>query len=208
MPDWLPTIDIAIAGEAKDFLGRMADIGAASSCFGVECHLDRMGRAGLDVVNFRFRGDGPHRGLGFQLISWPDIPGRVLIEARAEQWAPDPPTRDVYCEAARSMMGPLLRAYNRAHSKRYCLRIEKTERDRIRLSPLSIELLDRFALLANKASLHPLDWKRFYALVSEGRQQIPEEEMRSLLIGKEFSSEAAGRLAELYSHLWAFKRFR
>lgn len=208
MPDWLPTIDIAIAGDAKDFLAHMADIGAASSRFRVERHLDRPGRAGLEVVNFRFQGDSPHEGLGFQLISRPDIPGRVMIEVRAERWVPDPPTRDAYCEAARSLASPLLSAYNHSHSTRYRLRIERANRDRIRLSARSAALLDRFALLANKTSLHPFDWRRFYELVSEGRQAIPEQEMRSLLIERGFSPDAAARLAELYSHLWAFKRFR
>lgn len=208
MPDWLPAIDIAVAGEAKDFLADMANIGATSGRFGVERHLGPLGRAGLDVVNFRFRRDSPHRELGFQLISRADVSGRALIEVRAERWVPDPPTRYAYCEAARLMVAPLLSAYNRANSTRYRLRIERTNRDRIRLSPRSITLLDRFAQLANTTSLHPLDWRRFYSLVSEGRQEIPEQEMRSLLIERGFSPDAAGRLAELYSHLWAFKRFR
>ncbi|HEX9965504.1 MAG TPA: hypothetical protein VGB04_11040 [Allosphingosinicella sp.] len=208
MPNWLPAIDIGFAGEAKDFLGQMANIAAESNLFGVERHLDRPGSAGLNVVNFRFRGDSSHRDLGFQLISRPEIPSRVLIEMRAERWALDPLTHHAYCEAARSLVGPLLSAYNRAHSTRYRLRIEKTNRDSVRLSPRSATLLDRFASLANKTSLHPLDWRRFYGLVSKGRQEIPEQKMRSLLIGRGFSPEAAGRLAELYSHLWAFKRFR
>ena len=208
MPHWLPAIDIAIAGEPADFLQEMADIGAESGRFDVERHFDSPSRAGLDVVNFRCREDAPQSDIGFQLISRPDIPGRVLIEVRASRWNPDPPTRSVYCEAAKSLVGPLLTLYNRAHSRRYRLRIEKTDRNRFRLSPRSAALLERFALLANKTSLHPLDWRRFYGLVSEGRQEIPEEELRSLLIAKGFSRDSADRLAELYTHLWAFKRRR
>jgi hypothetical protein len=69
-------------------------------------------------------------------------------------------------------------------------------------------LLDRFAILANSFSLHPLDWRRFYGLVHEGRQEIPESKMRSLLIQRGFGEEKAMHLAELYAHLWAFKRHR
>ena len=208
MPDWLPAIDIAIAGEPKDFLGQMGDVGIESGRFKVERHFESPGRARLDVVNFRFQEDGPHFEIGFQLISRPDMPGRVLIEVRANRWNAHPPTRSAYCEAARLLVGPLLTAYNRAHSRRYRLRIEKADRSRFRLSSRSVILLDRFALLANKTSLHPLDWKRFYALVSDGRQEIPEQEIWSLLIGKGFSRDSAGRLAELYTHLSAFKRYR
>jgi len=208
MPHWLPAIDIAIAGERADFLREMSEIGMASGRFDLERHFDSPGRAGLEVVNFRFREETPHTGIGFQLISRPDIPGRVLVEVRASRWSPDPPTQSVYCEAARSLVGPMLTAYNRAHSRRYRLRIERTDRDRFRLTPRSGALVERFALLANKTSLHPLDWRRFYALVSEGRQEIPEHEIRSLLIAKGFSRETGGRLAELYTHLWAFKRYR
>jgi hypothetical protein len=208
MPHWLPAIDIAIAGECVDFLREMSEIGMASGRFDVERHFDSPARAGLEVVNFRFREEAPHSGVGFQLMSRPDIPGRVLVEVRASRWKPDPPTRAVYCEAARSLVGPLLTVYNRANSKRYRLRIEKTDRNRFRISPRSTALLERFTLLANKTSLHPLDWTRFYGLVSEGRQEIPEEELRVHLMAKGFSRHSADRLAELYTHLWAFKRYR
>lgn len=143
MPDWLPAIDIAISGEPEGFLSRMADIGRESGRFDVERHLNSLIGAGLDAVNFRFLEDGPHVKIGFQLISRSDIPGRVLVEVRAHRWNPDPPTRSVYCEAARSLVGPLLTANNRAHSRRYRLRIEKTDRDRFRLSPRSAILFDR-----------------------------------------------------------------
>jgi hypothetical protein len=149
-----------------------------------------------------------HQELGFQLLASPNNPGRVTVEVSAGRWNPDPPTRAAYCEAARGLTGPLLTALNRINSTRYRLRIQRPEAGRFKISQRNLALLDRFALLANTSSLHPLDWKRFYRLVHESRQEIPEAEIRSLLIQRGFHRETALRLADLYAHLWAFKRLR
>jgi len=114
----------------------------------------------------------------------------------------------VYSEAAKGLIGPVLSAYNRANATRYRLRIGKEAPNQPKLSPRSETLLDRFALLANHASLHRLDWKRFYALVRDGHQELPEERIRQLLVDKGFSPEKADHLADVYTHLWAFKRVK
>ena len=196
--DWLPGIDIAVSGDRGVFLSQMADIGRASGRFDVEHHRD--------AVNFRLRRDGPHWALGFQLLAPPDTAGGVAVEMRAQRWNPDPPTNAVYCEAARGLVSPLLTVLNRSQSTRYRLRIERFGSDRFKMSPRNKALLDRFALLANTSSLHPLDWKRFYELVRESRQELPEAELRPLLAARGFSTAKAAELAELYGHLWAFKR--
>ncbi len=208
MSDWLPDIDIAIEGEARAFLEQMANIGRASKRFDVEHHQDALGIAGYDAVNFRLRDSSPHQDLSFQLLTRPEAPSPVAVEVRAGRWDPAPPTYAVYCEAARGLAGPMLAALNRENSTRYRLRIERSTVGRFKTSQRTVLLLDRFALLANKSSLHPLDWNRFYQLVHESRQQIPEPEMRSLLGRRGFSRESAQNLAELYVHLWAFKRLR
>lgn len=205
---WLPDIDINVAREPGAFLSQMADIGRASGRFDVEHLHDVLSTVGFDAVNFRLREEGLHRELGFQLLAYPDTPGRVAVEVRAQRWNPDPPTHAVYCEAARQLAGPLLTALSRNNSTRYRLRIERQGTARFKVSPHSKTLLERFALLANTSSLHPLDWKRFYALVREGRQEIPEAQLRGLLLERGFSKTAAQELAGLYGHLWAFKRFR
>ncbi|NBB62051.1 hypothetical protein GVN18_22530 [Pseudomonas sp. ODNR1LW] len=208
MSYWLPDIDIAIAGDPRLFLDRMEEIGRTSSCFLVERRHDALGTGGLDALNFRQRTDEVHRALGFQLLTHPDQPGRVAVEVRAQRWSPDPPTYAVYSEAARGLVMPLLTAFNRNHATRYRLRIERPGTGRFVISSRSQILFDRFAVLANSSSLHPRDWGRFYTLVREGRQQIPEAELRGLLREKGFSKAKAEDLAELYGHLWAFKRLR
>lgn len=208
MSDWLPDIDIAIVGEPRVFLDGMADIGETSGRFLVERRHGALGAVGLDAVNFRQKEDGVHRTLGFQLLAHPGQPGRVAIEVRAQRWSPDPPSPAVYRDAARVLVGPLLNSFNRSHSTRYRLRIERRDTGRCMMTRRSQILFDRFALLANTSSLHPRDWERFYELVREGRQQIPETELRGLLRVRGFSKAKAEDLAELYGHLWAFKRLR
>lgn len=102
------------------------------------------------------------------------------------------------------MVGPLLSTFNRSHGQRYRLRILKGAE--FKFSDRTTVLLDRFVALANKASLHPLDWQRFYRLVSEGRQEIPEAILRDLLQAGGFPENKASQIAEIYRHLWAFKR--
>ncbi|AXK41316.1 hypothetical protein [Erythrobacter aureus] len=75
-----------------------------------------------------------------------------------------------------------------------------------RLSPNSKKLLDQFTILANTSSLHPLDWKRFYRLVKEGRQTIPGHVLRSELVRAGFTEAKAEELAAIYHHLREYKR--
>lgn len=206
--EWLPGIDIAISIEPREFLERMAVIGEQSGQFIVERHYDAIKNGALDIINFRYLGATVHTGVGGQLIAREDRPGRILVEMRAEFWDPDPPTRATYCEALDTQLRPLLRIYNRTFATRYRFRIQSSAPRPPRLSPLTMKLFDRFAILANTTSLHPLDWARFYAMVHEGRQEISGYQLRSMLVKAGFSQTRAEDLAELYVHLWNFKRRR
>lgn len=206
MREWLPWIDIAISIEPRRFLERMAVIGEQSGQFTVERHYDAIKNGALDIINFRYLGDSAHTGVGGQLIAQPDRPGRIGVEMRAEHWDPDPPARTTYCEAMETQLRPLLRIYNRTFSMRYRFRIQSSAPPPPRLSPLTMTLFDRFAILANTTSLHPLDWARFYGLVREGRQEISGYQLRSMLLNAGFSKTRSEELAELYVHLWNFKR--
>jgi len=209
LAELLPGIDIAVRIEPREFLERMADIAEKDERFSVERHYDSaLLRNRLDIVNFRYHGSSPHTGVGGQLIARDDIPGRILVEMRAECWAPDPPTRAIYCAAANGLMLPLLKAYNRTYSTRHRFRIQKAVLKGTKLSPRTKILFERFAVLANTASLHPLDWGRFYALVREGRQELPGHELRAMLVARGFSNQKAEHLSEVYGHLWNFKRHK
>ncbi len=200
----LPDIDFAIALEPKTFLQDMARIGRETGVFDVEEHFDAVGQEGFHVVNFHHLKPTSHRGLGAQLISRADVTGRIIVEMRAERWQPDPPSREVYCEATRALIWPLMASYSKARGVRLRLRIEKRYKGVIPTARTE-KLFQRFAILANKSSLHPRDWQRFYELVAVGRQEIPIGGLRSKLQSNGFSQERAEYLADIYDHLWRYK---
>ncbi|ATW02112.1 hypothetical protein [Sphingorhabdus sp. YGSMI21] len=208
MVDLLPAIDIAVPIELSIFFERIAEIGNSSGNFKVEHFKGKEAGPDLEVVNFRSEKDSQHSGLGFQLIARKDIPQRVLLEVRARRWNPNPPTRAAYIDAARLLAGPLLKTYNQTNSARIRLRIEQAGQGRFSPSKRTAALLEHFTALANTSSLHPLDWKRFYTLIKESRQKIPENELRSILVRRGFPSETAEYLANIYKHLWKFRRFK
>lgn len=203
----LPAIDIAISRPSRDFLYVIAEIADASGEFQVERHPDALGEAGCDVINLRYLGHSPHADVGGQLIASADGK-RISVEMRASKWTPDPPTRNVYCAAAKELIGPLLTTYNRASKTRYCLRIEQAIRAEPKLPPQAEKLFLAFTTLANTSSLHYLDWRRFYEFVRYSRTEVPEEDMTSLLIKSGFDAPYAEHISRIYSHLWAFKRTR
>lgn len=145
--------------------------------------------------------------VGGQLISRADSK-RISVEIRASRWMPDPPTRDIYCAAAKELIGPLLTAYNRMNKTRYRLRIEKAIHAEPKLPPQAAKLFSTFATLANTSSLHPLDWQRFYEFVRYSRTEISEEDMAALLVKSGFEAPYAEHISGIYRHLWTFKRTR
>ncbi len=206
MPELLPAIDIAVPIKPSVFLEKMAEIGRASERFDVEDMRDSAGGPNLEIINFRSKEESPHEGFGFQLIARQAIPDRVSVEIRASHWSPDPPTRLVYSEAARLLTGEMLKIYNRTYQTRLRLRIVSSRRNRFKMTERTAALLNRFTVLANTSSLHPLDWQRYYGLVREGRQEMPGGDLRAALSKAGFSGEKVEYLSELYEHLWAFKR--
>lgn len=200
----LPAIDIA-ARDPWSTIDAIACLAEADTSLIVERYDAPFGYKDWCIVNFRSIRPSPHEEGGGQLIARPDRPGRAVVEMRAKRWSPNPPTREIYVTAARELFGPLLRAYNRAHACTSRLRIARSRKLGSRLSPKTRALIDRFAILANRASLHPRDWDRFYRIVKESRREAPMEDVRAMLIEHGFTSKRGDELAELYEHLWAYK---
>lgn len=208
MADSLPAIDIKVSVEPSLFLARIRAIGEDSARFRIEHVDDRAGGTRLEVLNFRLTGESLHEDHGFQLIAREEKAGRIQVEMRARRWTPDPPTRAVYEQSARDLVQPLLKAYNRSFGTRHRLRIAAREEKPFKMSRITQTLLSRFTTLANTRSLHPYDWRRFYLLVREARQEIPDHILRARLEEAGFTPEKARELARLYAHLWEFKRLR
>tara|TARA_R110002072_G_scaffold22383_20_gene78343 strand:+ start:138736 stop:139362 length:627 start_codon:yes stop_codon:yes gene_type:complete len=204
----LPAIDIKISVEPSLFLERMITLGEQSGRFTIEHVDDRSGGTRLEVVNFRLLQESQHEGHGFQLIARDEKPGRIQVEMRAQSWSPDPPTRAVYEQSARDLVRPLLKRYNRSFKTRHRLRIGAREKKPFMISERTRTLLGRFTVLANTHALHPFDWQRFYLLVREGWQEIPDHILRAKLEEAGFTPNKAQELARLYAHLWEFKRLR
>ncbi|NQE63582.1 hypothetical protein [Caulobacter sp. RHG1] len=202
----LPDIDIAISGDRTDFLDGMVALGQASGRFKAERVSNALGEAGYEAATFELLEASAHQDLNFALLSPPDRPATIRVELTAHRWAPEPPTYDAYAEAAQVMIKPLLSAWNTASGTRYRLRIERRGAGRWQATARTRELVERFGVQADTASLHPLDWQRFYRLVKEGRQEIPEPALRAMLSRHGFSAQKAEDLAALYGHLWAFKQ--
>lgn len=120
---------------------------------------------------------------------------------RAQRWSHEPPTRTVYEQSARDLVGELVKRYNRSFGTRHRLRIGTRETRPFKLSQRSKTLLDRFATLANTRDLHPFDWRRFYQHIREGRQEIPEHVLREQLERAGFAPDKADELAQLHAHL-------
>lgn len=208
MAEILPDIDIAVSVIPELFLERMADLGVGIGKFNVERHSSSPGEWRTDIVNFRLQTKSVHQGHGFQLIAHEHRPKRVNVVMQADLWSPDPPTRAVYVEAARDLAGTMLKQYNQTYSTRYRLRIGQSAGTPFKMTERTATLLKRFTMLANTSSLHCYDWRRFYDLIRAGRQEIPDYMLRTLLIEAGFSSVRAAELAEIYMHLWVFKRMR
>jgi hypothetical protein len=208
MYGYLPPIQIRTTSPLRQFLTRMADIGEKSGAFTVERHFGALGDADFDIINFRSTKSSPHIGLGVQLISQYDVNDIIAVEVRAERWSPDdPPTYATYVAEAKALVGPLLSAYNRDANTRHRMSIARMKRLEPKLPPHSEKLFKRFALLANKSVLHPLDWGRFYEFVRSSRMRRPlyEEDMARLLMKEGFSVQYAKHIAGVYFHLCEFK---
>ena len=208
MAELLPGIDIGIQVEATEFLERMARLGEVSDQFHVERHSSQPGDCRTNLVNFRLISESIHEDDGFQLVAYDDRSGRVNVEIHASSWSLHPPSRLAYIEAAHSSVGKLLKQYNRKFGARYRLRVGVPKDNLFTMSQRTTILLDQFTILTNKRAIHFYDWQRFYALVRQGRQEIPACLLRSRLNEGGFSSQRAAELAEIYSHLWTFKKLR
>jgi hypothetical protein len=206
MHEYLPRIDFAVRQLPIDVIKDMAIIAEKSGIFIVEREFNVMGDSEFHIINLRFKGESPHEELGAQLICRDDLKYRVAVELRAHRWNPDPPTTQAYCQAAKDLVDPIIRAYNATHGNRYRLRISRMKPLKTHLSAASLKNFNRFTILSNKSSLHPLDWKRLYQFVRRSRSNtLSEGEMAALLVQHGFSEQYAERIALIYTHLCEYK---
>lgn len=201
----LPNIDIAITGGPRRFFEEVLTLDIED--FEIEFHKDAFGNMGLDCINLRYLGKTEHDGLVFKLISPSESAKRIKVETRASRWECRNLSREIYIKTTKWLVRPVIQKYNSKFNKNYRLCIKRTRNPIEHLSPNTRKLFNLFTDLANKESLHPLDYERFYELVWRSRQRITESDMTALLIEAGFGQEQSAYLADIYQHLLDFKKF-
>lgn len=209
MKDPLPNASIRVSVPSNDFFDRVAilaiDLGTLHP---VRHGLDVA--TGLEVLSLRPIGKAPHDGLFGQLIYTTNTNNRIIVEVRADRWgSSNYPTYDSYVEAINFVFKKLLSQYNKRHSTRHRLTIVSKKDCEPSLSPNIKLVFDKFVAGANKASLHPCDWERFYKfarLCHRLRAQVCGENVFRLLVLSGFSEEYSRDISIVFTHLQEFQR--
>lgn len=204
----LPGVAIHTSRDAHDVL---EELGAIAGSAGLRVTMrETPAEMGLWHVMFQ-----PIFALGqdeatLSLLVDPIKPRIIMVEAVA-QWSPDPPVYETYVAAIRAMTEPLLREYARASGKRIRVRVQAKDELLRPLPPVAATLFRQFCTVANRESLHPRDWVRFYRFIlhcAERRVILTEEEMARHLIVGGFDEETALHVAEVGRHCLAVARLR
>lgn len=162
---------------------------------------------GLHILNVRPKHDSGQIGLYGQLLTTrvsKTGQKRLDIEVRAEQWMPKPPSRETYVAEAKRIIAPILQKYNQQKKTRYRLFVQKSKENTLpKLPEASKAKFDAFSLLANKRTLHPLDWEHFYQFIRYSharRLNLEATELAMLLRSSGFSQHQADKLSSIYEH--------
>ena len=211
MNDLLPSASISVRNSPQDFMNQMADIAEQSKNFKVERRFDYELMLNLDIVDFFPQFHVPHQEFLGQLIYIPKYKQKVAVEVRANRWAADQLTYDVYVSALHTIFNSLLRQYNKTFQQRYRLSVKSKEDLEPTLPPNANSAFTAFARLANRGSLHPLDWDRFYRFVyvcHATHVNPSQDNLVRLLVKERFDEEYAERIASIFGHLIDFARLR
>ncbi len=201
----LPDIHIDISDPPERYLARIQNLANDMGNYKTRwCHELYLGK-GVRSLHLCLLSQSEHECPEAKLLIWPLEPQRIQVEMNAVRWKPDPPTRRIYCDLAATMIGTLIKADNATTGLRHRLHVQPIPRRRPPLPPKAAERFDRFVTLANRASLHPLDWGRFYDFVRISRREISEGTLTGLLVENGFNPARAEKIANIYHHLMAFR---
>jgi hypothetical protein len=133
--------------------------------------------------------------------------GLVTVEASADRWKPDPPTRDAYTVVVKEYFGTLFAAYNQCYGDSLELHQGDAHIGRHALPPATDRLFRRFVTLTR----HDFDpnWNAFYDFVRAchaWRVKLDDSELCHFLEKEEFSKEAAREICAIYAHCRAVLR--
>jgi len=200
----LPPIAINIDIHPKVIQKRIMELAKESGNYELQTFSDPMC---MDIINFIPRENLGHDDLHGQLIYEYNKEDQIRVEIRAKTWNPENPTREVYLEAAHHIFDDLIKDYNSRYKKRYRMRVVKEKSPD--LPPKATKALKKFTFLANKTSLHSLDWERLYQFVRvchATRANPPKGIMWGILSKEGFDDKKAEYIADIASHLLVFMR--
>lgn len=216
----LPDISIKLDSTPKEFISRVEKL-AQKLGFKTELHNDCLGSFGYDILNIAQSEASYAIGPIIQLINNGEhkidekedfsVPTkvevikqnnqRIEIEARSTVWDPFQLSSEEYVKTAKELINPILREYNRIYKTNRRLKIQAKKQYVI--PEKAKNLLTKFAILANKKSVHPLDWQRFYAFIFHSHKQntnISQCMVFSFLKDTGFTNEKATFLSDIYFH--------
>jgi hypothetical protein len=206
--DRLPDIRIKADIPPPEFVRRMSTLAAQNKMYSTEYREEVFEFNGLSYLSLSLQKQSPHVELKGLLVSSPGPPAHVDIEVSATRWNPDPPTYEAYVQAARAIFDPLLRDYNRQHGARVRMCIQSRAQLEPKLPAGAQKLFTSFAGCANKGSLHPLDWQRFYEFIrhcyrcslNRRSRRITEDDVQRLLVAAGFTEGYAKYIADVFQH--------
>ncbi len=181
---FLPNITLKPDCEPKLFLNRMEGLANKSNLIQEVRRDTHLGVSAMDILAFMPLDQNGHVEIIGQFIHFFDKPLPLSVEVRARTWNPDQPNYEAYVKEAKRIAGCLIKAYNKNFNSRRRLTIQKKKQTEPTLPPGANGVFNKFVVLANKSSLHPLDWKRFYEFVRfchAHRVKLYEDEIERLL---------------------------
>jgi len=200
----LPDITIKTQESPQEFLLAMQEIfQRTSEITEIRAQWEIMGDEGFSIVGVMPKEQHGNTDLIGQLISKKNDCDRIDIEIRAKVWGEGFPSYDEYVQRAKDIFLSPLKEYNREHGKRYRLTIHKIREKPLKLPPGAEQYFNRFTMYPQSGISHPLERKRFHAFIKYCYRygvKLDKSEFVNLLIMKEFNSNEAEQLGEIYEH--------
>jgi len=204
MRDILPRVTVKTDINSEAFLRRIERIATELNGYEViKATYDYLDEGSHSLI-LKYTLHSPHDNLMIHLTTDSKEDSRVVFSLAARKWNPDPPTYEVYVQAVREVIEPLIRKYNRRRGSRRRLTIQSKESTEPTLPPRCARFFEGFLRgAAGRCPLHASDWGRFYLFVRFAHRvslQSDEHDIKRLLWRAGFSEDYAGEIANVYHH--------
>lgn len=201
MQEFLPKVVIETDTHFEAFTSRLEGIVAELETFAIRGGIDALPKS--ESLAIDYLSSTPHDDLVIVLWVDSDEDKRINIILKASHWEPEPLSYDVYVQAVRDAIGPMIDVYNKKYDPRCNLKIQAKKEIFPQISRKTRIVFDDFISQANKNMLHPDDWERFYLFIRIAhryRIKINADQMEYILHTEGFEGTQAAKLALIYDH--------